>query len=112
MSSVWECPAGVGLSNTNGNLVGFDVEATDGHIGRIDEASVVTGQAHLVVDTGSWIYGKKRMIPAGVVQSIDVQDETVYVRLSKEEIRSAPDFDAQRRDDREDYDTYYDPFWP
>ena len=56
MTSIWDYPNGVALSNRN--LVGYAVEATDGHIGAIDAASVVTGQAHLVVDTGSWISGR------------------------------------------------------
>ncbi len=63
MSSIWDYPTGIAAPVRN--LVGYDVEATDGHIGKVDEASVVSGQAHLVVDTGSWIFGKKRMIPGG-----------------------------------------------
>ena len=49
------------------DLVGYDVEATDGHIGKIDEASNEAAGQYLVVDTGFWIFGKKRLIPAGVV---------------------------------------------
>lgn len=112
MSSSWDYPARLGLFNGNGDLIGFDVEAIDGHVGLIDEASNIGGQAHLVVATGSWIFGRKRMIPVGVVQSIDARAEKVYVRLTKGEVKSAPDFDAQCRDDREDYDTYHDMFWP
>src|SRR5436853_5100587 len=50
------------------DLTGFDVEATDGHIGKIDEATMKEDAACLVVDTGFWIFGKKRMLPAGVVK--------------------------------------------
>jgi hypothetical protein len=70
----------------------------------------VAGQAHVVVDTGFWIFGKKRMIPAGVLQRIDDDDEKVYISLSKDEVKAAPDFDAQRRNERDEYDTYYQPF--
>ena len=49
------------------DLTGFEVEATDGHIGKIDEATMADGATCLVVDTGFWIFGKKRMLPAGVV---------------------------------------------
>lgn len=91
------------------NLVGHDVEATDGHIGRIDRASIVVGQAHLVVDTGSWILGRKRIIPAGLIRRIDDETATVHVGLTKEQLKSAPDFDAQRRHDRDIYDSYYEP---
>ena len=108
MTSMWEYRAGIGLADRD--LVGYDVEATDGHIGKIDETSNLAGQAHLVVDTGFWIFGKKRLIPAGVVERIDVQNEKVHVGLSKDQIKSAPDFDDERRDARDDYDTYYEPF--
>ena len=92
------------------DLVGYDVEATDGQIGKIDEASNEVGHAHMVVDTGFWIFGKKRLIPAGVVQRIDVNDEKVYISMTKDEVKSAPDYDEQQRDDQDEYDTYYEPF--
>ena len=50
-------------------LVGYDVEALDGSIGKIDKASTETDRYYLVVDTGFWIFGKKRLIPAGVVST-------------------------------------------
>ena len=74
-------------------LVGYSVEALDGRIGKIDKASTETDRYYLVVDTGFWIFGKKRLIPAGVVQSVDHADRTVYVGMSKEQIKSAPDYD-------------------
>ena len=65
------------------DLTGFDVEATDGKIGKVDEATYETDASTLVVDTGFWIFGKKRMIPAGVVESIDTDDKTVVVRMTQ-----------------------------
>ena len=79
---------------TGGNdLVGYDVEATDGSIGKIDEATTEASSSYLVVDTGFWIFGKKRLIPAGVVSSVDHDSKNVYVDLTKEQIKSAPDYD-------------------
>ena len=48
-------------------LVGFKVEAVDGGIGKIDEASNDVGASYIVVDTGPSIFGKKVMLPAGVI---------------------------------------------
>jgi hypothetical protein len=93
------------------DLVGYDVEATDGSIGKIDESTVDVGASYLVVDTGFWIFGKKRMIPAGVVERIDDTAEKVYVRLTKDDIKSAPDFEEQHRLEREMYDKYYETYW-
>ena len=95
------------LSAGQRDLVGYQVEATDGSIGKIDEASDEAGAAYVVVDTGFWIFGKKRMIPAGVIDRINVDAQTVYVRMTKDQIKDAPDFDETNRDDRSSYDTYY-----
>jgi len=93
------------------DLVGFDVEAVDGRIGDIDEATNEAGSAYLVVDTGFWIFGKKRMIPAGVVERIDDTDRKVFVSMTKDQIKSAPDFEDVHRTDRDLYDKYYDSYW-
>ena len=58
------------------------------------------------MDTGFWIFGKKRMIPAGVVTSVDHEDETVSVGMTKDQIKSAPDYDKQDTYDDRDYDTF------
>ena len=86
-------------------LVGYDVEASDGHIGKIDEASAETNRQFLVVDTGFWIFGKKRLIPAGVVGRIDHDDHQVFVSMTKDQIKQAPDFDKVSASER---DVYYE----
>ena len=75
------------------DLTGFGVEATDGGIGKIDEATYDVGSSYIVVDTGPWIFGKKVMLPAGVIDRIDTADEKVYVNRTKDEIKDAPEFD-------------------
>jgi hypothetical protein len=94
------------------DLVGYDVEALDGEIGKVDEASQEIGARYLVVDTGPWIFGKKVMLPAGIVDRVDVGNERVYVRRTKEEIKDAPEFDVKRYHDpryREEFTAYYGP---
>ena len=88
---------GVDLSNVD--LTGFTVEAIDGSIGKVDEASHEAGGSFVVVDTGPWIFRKKVMLPAGVIRDVDLNDETVFVDLTKDEIKNAPEFDE---------DTYLD----
>ena len=53
------------------NLSGLSVEALDGSIGKIDEATNDVGGSYIVVDTGPWIFGKKVLLPAGVVERVD-----------------------------------------
>ena len=85
------------------DLTGFSVEATDGHIGKVDEATHETGGSFLIVDTGPWIFGKKVMLPAGVVDRIDPDDKNVYVNRTKEEIKDAPEFDEKTHRDDQSY---------
>jgi hypothetical protein len=94
------------------DIVGFEIEATDGGIGKIDEATYDVGSSYVVVDTGPWIFGKKVMLPAGVIQRVDLDSQTVIVDRTKDEIKNSPEFDENMYQD-EGYRTqlgsyYYD----
>jgi PRC-barrel domain len=82
------------------NVVGYDVVALDGSIGKVDEATFDAASGYIVVDTGPWIFGKKVLLPAGVIQSADHSDEKVFVNRTKDQIKNAPEFDdSLTRDD-------------
>jgi hypothetical protein len=103
MSELYSYRSGV-MSSGAPDLTGFDVEAADGSIGKIDEATYDTSASYVVVDTGFWIFGKKRLIPAGVVERVDADDRKVYVRMTKEQIKDAPDYDPDlHRQDQSRY---------
>ena len=111
MTSLWEYE--VSVSRPERDVVGYDVEATDGSIGTIDEASNRAASSYLVVDTGFWIFGKKRLIPAGVITRVDDEEQKVFVSMTKDQIKAAPDFDEQRKADDDYYESsasYYDPY--
>lgn len=78
------------------NLTGYKVEATDGSIGKVDEATDEVGGAAIVVDTGPWIFGRKVVIPAGTIERIDTENEMIHVGMTKEQIKNAPEFDETR----------------
>jgi hypothetical protein len=85
----------------NLDLTGFKVEALDGSIGKVDEATYEAGGSFVVVDTGPWIFGKKVMLPAGLIRDIDLDTETLFVNRTKDQIKNAPEFDEDNyRDDR------------
>jgi hypothetical protein len=115
---IWRDPGLIGGSIERGNLVdgaaddeyvddaeadeaasegiaGFHVEAADGHIGSIDEASYEVGGAYLVVDTGPWIFGRKVLLPAGTVQRVDRDERKVYVDRTKQQIKDSPEYDKE-----------------
>jgi hypothetical protein len=105
-TNVWSYRSNLSSSLSARDIVGYDVHATDGEIGKIDESSADTSRQYLVVDTGFWIFGKKRMIPAGVVTSVNHDEQAVAVAMTKDQIKSAPDFDKQQPYDERDYDTF------
>ena len=92
------------------NLSGYAVEATDGSIGHVDNDTYEVGSGSLIVDTGPWIFGKKAMIPAGVIARIDENERRIWVNLSKDQIQNAPEFDDSLVHDtvyRDELGTYY-----
>ena len=112
MDNTWTYREGIDV--TSSAPVGYDVEASDGHIGKIDELSTQAGGEYLVVDTGFWIFGKKRLIPAGIVRQINPDTHTVFLSMTKDQVKDAPDWDSRWSDDdgdsRDRYTNYYQPF--
>jgi hypothetical protein len=93
------------------DLSGFSVEAADGGIGKVDEATYDVGGSYIVVDTGPWIFGKKVLLPAGLISRVDPGAETVWVYATKDEIKDAPEYDADLgidNDYRTRVGTYYE----
>ena len=78
------------------DLTGYDVEAVDGTIGTVDEVTAQAGEHYLVVDTGPWIFGKRVLLPAGVVDRIDAEQERLFVDRTRDEIKNAPEFDPDQ----------------
>ena len=94
------------------DVTGFHVEAADGRIGKVDEATYDVGSAYVVVDTGPWIFGRKVVIPAGTVGQLDLENEILGVRLTKDQIKDSPEFkpdtDEYRSEEyRSELGTYY-----
>ncbi|WP_190157973.1 PRC-barrel domain-containing protein [Streptomyces litmocidini] len=85
------------------DLVGYKVEATDGTIGKIDKHSEDVGSSYLVVDVGTWIFGRRVLLPAGTIELIDAAEEKVYVDRTKEQIEAAPEFDEAKQGGEPDY---------
>ena len=101
----------LGFDPTSGkDLTGYHVEALDGSIGKIDAATYDVAQSFVIVDTGPWIFGKKVMLPAGIVQRVDETEEKVWVNRTKDQIKSAPEYDDEMYNDmsyRNSLGSYY-----
>ena len=111
VTEIWTFSAVTQPNLANLDLTGYKVEALDGSIGKVDEATVEAGGSSVVVDTGPWIFGKKVLLPAGVIRDVDPDTETVFVNRTKDQIKNAPEFDEKRyrdQDYRNEVGSYYD----
>jgi hypothetical protein len=57
---------------------------------EFDESQI---EAHLVVDTGGWLFGRMSVIPAAAVRVVNHDSKTVQIDLTKQQIKDAPEFD-------------------
>jgi Protein of unknown function (DUF2795) len=78
---------------TGRDLSGYDVDARDGEIGSVDEATNDVGASYLIVDTGPWIFGKRVLLPAGVIERVDHGARRIHAGLTREQIKNAPEYD-------------------
>jgi hypothetical protein len=84
-------------------ITGYTVEALDGEIGTVDEATYDVHAGRIVVDTGPWIFGRKVMLPVGTIERIDREANVVFVDRTKDQIKNAPAYDEENLEDEELY---------
>jgi hypothetical protein len=113
---LWSYRETAGLPAEGLDLTGYKVEASDGGVGKVDEASHETGASRLVVDTGPWIFGKKVMLPAAMIEQIDPDEQKIYLACTREQIENSPEYDPERhRQDpayRDQLGKYYADYFP
>lgn len=97
------------------DLTGFEVEAIDGPVGKVTEASYELGASWLVVNTGLPVLGKKVLLPAGIIERIDPEERKIFVDRTRDEIKAAPEHDPSGYRDQEHrlatadyYEGFYD----
>lgn len=97
------------------SLIGYTVMATDGPIGKVDEATEELGSTYVVVDTGPWVLGGHVLLPAGTIVRVDRNEEKILVNRTRDEVKDSPEYDPERhRGDsqyRQNIADYYRPFY-
>ena len=76
-------------------LLGYHIQAPDGEIGHVSDFLLEDGAwriRYLIVNTGNWLSGKKILLAAAWAQKILWDVSKIIVDISKEKIRSAPDY--------------------
>lgn len=100
------------------DMNGFALQARDGEIGQVrdfyfdDQFWVVR---YLVVSTGAWL-GRDVLIARQAVTGISLDQQTMAVGLSQQQIQESPSANLQRPPSREYESTYYsyfgyEPYW-
>ena len=98
---------------------GYAIAASDGEIGRVsdflfDDATWLI--RWLVVETGSWLSGRKVLLPPSVLGHPDESGRQFSVRLTKQQVMESPPTDTDepvsRQSETSIYDYYgWNPYW-
>jgi hypothetical protein len=79
-------------------LIGYEVEALDGSIGEVDQSNARVPADCLLVDAGTWLSRLKVVLPVGAVAKVDHDAKKVHVDRTKDQVREAPEYDADTFD--------------
>ena len=101
------------------DLKGLKLRETDGTIGAVedfyfDDASWMV--RYLVVDTGTWLSGRKVLLPPQAAHAPDLAGGTLPVDLTKTQVANSPDIDLARPIERAMEERLYrhygwEPYW-
>lgn len=101
------------MQRTVSDLKGLSIAATDGDIGSVqdvefDDASWTA--RYLVVDTGTWLPGRRVLISPISARGVDAPGGRLSVSLTKAQVEACPSVDADKPVDRQyevEYSRYY-----
>ena len=83
------------------DVTGYTIKTTDDEVGSVndfiidDEPWVIR---YVIADTGNWWPGKKVLIAPPWISRVDWKNSYLYVNLSRQAIKDAPEFDADKLD--------------
>jgi PRC-barrel domain len=100
-------------------VTGYHIEARDGEIGHVEDFLVddeTWAIRYIMIDTRDWLPGKHVLLGPEWVQTIDWASSKVRVDVPRDQIKSAPEFDASApvgRDYEEALHAHYGrkPYW-
>lgn len=100
-------------------LKGFKISATDGSVGTVtdflfDDQSWTL--RWVVVETGSWLSGRKVLLPVSVLGHPDTSANSFPVRLTTKSVKDSPDIDTHNPVSRQHEERMYrhynmSPYW-
>jgi sporulation protein YlmC with PRC-barrel domain len=88
----------------------FSIGATDGPIGKVTDAYFDDSEwvvRYLIVDTGTWLSGRKVLMSPLFIDQVDWDAELVRVTMSRERVKDSPDIDFDKPVSRQQEALYY-----
>jgi sporulation protein YlmC with PRC-barrel domain len=100
-------------------LKGYAIEASDGRIGSVSDLlfdDTTWKVRWIVVDTGTWLTGRKVLVHPSAVRSADHDREEIGVALTKQQVEDSPDILTDRPVSQEVQESLYgyygwNPLW-
>jgi sporulation protein YlmC with PRC-barrel domain len=92
-------------------VAGYKIAARDGDIGRVDNFLMDDDKwniIYMVVDTGSWLPGRKVLISPSWVTDIDWSESRVRLDLEQNTIQNSPEYDPSEPLDRQYEERLYE----
>jgi sporulation protein YlmC with PRC-barrel domain len=109
-TAVHEAPADTHLRSAQ-EVSGYHIQAADGDIGHVDDFILDDDHwtiRYLVVDTRNWLPGRKVVLAPDWVDAVDWNERKVHVSLTKDGVKSSPEFDPEAPVNRQYEETLYD----
>jgi uncharacterized protein YrrD len=78
------------------DVSGHNIQATDEKIGDVDDFIIDDENwtiRYFIVDTGNWLPGKKVLISPQWIDRISWEDSKVFVNVTSDSIKNAPEYD-------------------
>jgi uncharacterized protein YrrD len=108
------------MLNKASELIGSSIAAMDGEIGSVSDLlfdDETWSVRWLVVDTGTWLPGRKVLLPSSHLRGVLPAARGIRVELTRDQVRSSPDIDTQQPVSRQMEALMYDhygssPYWP
>jgi len=79
-----------GMLSSDESIKDFQVEASDGHAGKVSWASYAPGESYLVVSHLHHLHEVHHVVPAGAVEKISTSERKVWLRLNLAQVEEAP----------------------
>jgi hypothetical protein len=91
-------------------VTGYAISAVDGDLGHVEDLlfdDVSWTVRYLVVDTSNWWFGKHVVVAPDWISQIDWPSRTVAVRVGRQQLKNAPEYDRAEHVDRQWEASYY-----